>query len=502
MVLDCAKNKHALHHVGKAATSQLYQGIDGPASKLKEYRLAETPDEEPTIPNPDIFKFEESSSSTLSSSSSTLRDSSSSSQSNAFRFPLSSECAAHLELLEVFFVLRQRILRSVDIDHAMGIAPVRETKTGHNGDTKTFKDTKLWERRQDKWPKFLEFAVVRFLEWRNTMMHGRPQDEHSYLPPLDVIMVWHSFMLNPRLFQEYCVGTTLYKIRMPWKKIHEFINNRDWNFNYHADAARSFETSTGLAPDLFQEFSTWARGGVGPDEPEEADGDAEPPVPLVSLAVYKLEGEMEIPPVLDSLKPTHPARKYMSCFQAADKDLAIQLRDAVIRQTAFVDKMNAHMWIRSPGLAGTLRRGIERYDKFLKLLKLYPSTTIVPTLDIDLAWHTHQCSAVMYAKGMKDHVGRFINHDDSIVQGKLDVGFAQSRRYFRIHFGQEYRLCGCWDCEALLCEMEDAVAAAAGEEDGKLDMSAIAKRVDEQVMYYRLVEVARRKKQALPIRTT
>ena len=67
-----------------------------------------------------------------------------------------------------------------------------------------------------------------------------------------------------------------------------------------------------------------------------------------------------------------------------DKSTAIGLRDAVIRQSKFVDKMHDYLWIRSSALDGTLRRAIDRYDKFLKLYKLYPTTMFVPALDIEL----------------------------------------------------------------------------------------------------------------------
>ncbi|KAK3370941.1 hypothetical protein B0T24DRAFT_627414 [Lasiosphaeria ovina] len=485
MVLDSIDNKKALHTLGKTAMTRFYQNGHELAAKLHKFELAKTLEEQPVIPAPEIFNFESSSDSSSTFSGSTLL-------SGSFRLPLISECAAHLELLEVFFVLRQCILRSPEIDAAMGIEPIRETKTGRNGDTKTLKDKTLWHRRQDKWPKFLEFAVVRFLQWRKALLE-KPQD-HFYLPPLDVIMVWHSFMLNPRLFQNHCKAEPLYKLRMPWEKIHDSIDNNEWHFNHHADAARHFETNTGLAPDLFDQLSSWV-------DPTSGTSDAEPQVPMVKLTAYNLEDlTAELRMTIESLDPNHQASKYMSHFQDVDKDLAIQLKEAVIRQTAFVDKMNAHMWIRSPALQGTLRRGIERYDKFLKLLKLYPSTTVVPTLDIDLAWHTHQCSPSMYAKGMKERVGRFINHDDSIVKDKLDDGFAKSRKYFRIHFGQEYRLCGCWDCEVLMSEIEEGTAAAAATETGEeLDMPAIVKRVDERVMYFRFAEFSRRQKKPLPV---
>ncbi|OKP14554.1 hypothetical protein PENSUB_13906 [Penicillium subrubescens] len=54
-----------------------------------------------------------------------------------------------------------------------------------------------------------------------------------------------------------------------------------------------------------------------------------------------------------------------------------------------------------------------RYLKFLQLMK-ENQNTLVPTLDIDLIWHTHQLSPVAYEKYCKTHIGRPINHVDTI----------------------------------------------------------------------------------------
>jgi hypothetical protein len=49
-----------------------------------------------------------------------------------------------------------------------------------------------------------------------------------------------------------------------------------------------------------------------------------------------------------------------------------------------------------------------------------------------------------------------------------------------------YRICGCWDCEGLFSLLESA-------EEGNQEIEDIAGRVDEEMSYYRAVEVARRK---------
>jgi len=176
----------------------------------------------------------------------------------------------------------------------------------------------------------------------------------------------------------------------------------------------------------------------------------------------------------------------------------IQLAAAVQRQASFVQKMDAQLWIRSPALCGTLRRAQDRYNRFLKLFKLYPGTMLVPTLDIDLVWHTHQLSPSRYVDATVDIAGRFLDHDDKLEKSTLDEGIDKTKTLFRIRFGKEYAVCTCWDCEALL----DAVERRDEERDGESssELKLAAEEVADSVMFYRAVEVARRAGRALPTR--
>jgi len=114
---------------------------------------------------------------------------------------------------------------------------------------------------------------------------------------------------------------------------------------------------------------------------------------------------------------------------------------------------------------------------------------MVPTLDIDLAWHTHQLSPSQYCTDTQKLTGRYLNHDDKVVQDKLDIGFTMTKDQYRIRFGKEYRVCGCWDCEALLSAIAFVPAGEMPDED-------FVNLVYEDVMYFRAVEDARRNKQA------
>jgi hypothetical protein len=304
------------------------------------------------------------------------------------------------------------------------------------------------------------------------------RDENP-LPPLDVLMVWHAFLLNPRLFRSYCKNKVIYRTEFPWKQIHNAIDNNKWLYSLPKNASDHFQHATGIPSDLYAHMSGWSSLLI-----------------KTSLVALSLERSSHMPLSVPLLSPDDPVRRHFEAFHAVDRDFAIQLRDAVVRQTSFVDKMNAHLWIRSPAVDGTLRRAKERYSNFLTLFKLYPKTMFVPTLDIDLVWHTHQCSAAIYYEVTNNLAGKFVNHDDSIVQKKLDTGFDTTRGMYQIRFAEEYRICGCWDCEALLSKLEAATLA----QDDTPDMEAMAKEVISDVTYYRCVEHLRRKKKALPVR--
>ncbi|KAL4724483.1 hypothetical protein ACLX1H_009099 [Fusarium chlamydosporum] len=172
MALEHRYTKLSLHKQAKDIVS----GQERPADPNgKPYDIAYNPEDFPTIPVDSIFDFSDEIRRELSDPD--------------FALPTLAECATHLEFLETIFVLRQNILVSQDLDDVMQTQPDREEKTGVNGDIKTFKDEKLWERRQAKWPLFVEFATIRFLAWREEFNKSTNTEIiQDILPPLDVLM--------------------------------------------------------------------------------------------------------------------------------------------------------------------------------------------------------------------------------------------------------------------------------------------------------------------------
>jgi hypothetical protein len=100
---------------------------------------------------------------------------------------------------------------------------------------------------------------------------------------------------------------------------------------------------------------------------------------------------------------------------------------ASLRQREFAKKITSQKCkgIDSPF---ALSNATTRYHKFLLLLKrsrnvsAEKSFNIVPTLDIDLCWHTHQLYPTSYRNWCFTNFGREINHDDTISKANLEDG--------------------------------------------------------------------------------
>jgi hypothetical protein len=75
-----------------------------------------------------------------------------------------AECTVHLELLEAFMVLKQKLLTSNALDRAFSILPNDKLVT--KGRTRTREvDATFKTRRAVKWPIYIRLAATRFLRW-------------------------------------------------------------------------------------------------------------------------------------------------------------------------------------------------------------------------------------------------------------------------------------------------------------------------------------------------
>ncbi|KAF3481518.1 uncharacterized protein GIQ15_04277 [Arthroderma uncinatum] len=381
--------------------------------------------------------------------------------------PSVGECAVHLELLELFYYLQVRVLQSTELDAAFGIHPDKKTVFRKNYSSRRYepvvlRDKTFETRRKAKWHCFLDLAVLRFIRWAIKIDEAMESKgiRIPLLPPLDILMVWHALLLNPVQFEKYCVDnklTSICKLPFPWLDIHKAIDSENCLYK-PAEHDRLELPSDSLSDlDLFQHLVELGR----------AEDKARATLSRDSPQPSQVTASGNEPPWVKSGT----------------------LRENVERQASFVDKMHAQLWIRSPAVEGTLRRAVDRYEKFLWLFKHYPLTTLVPTLDIDLVWHTHLCSPEHYRHSMVARTGRFINHADTISKEVLSHGIDKTAEFFLVRFGQEYDVCKCWDCEAIALAIEERVDC---DTDRKMPLEASIEDIVHLVQGYRAMELERR----------
>lgn len=137
------------------------------------------------------------------------------------------------------------------------------------------------------------------------------------------------------------------------------------------------------------------------------------------------------------------------------------LWDAPLRQIGFVERILAEIVSVT---TIQLQNHQERYLKFLRLMKDHPKTVFVPTLDIDLFWHTHQLSPTAYDAYCRKHVGRPVNHDDTIAASGRSSALDDTKRYWALAY-HELFLGGPAAVVTLLAEKTAFYAAKCKEKE-------------------------------------
>ena len=85
---------------------------------------------------------------------------------------------------------------------------------------------------------------------------GYETDSGFCLPPLDVLMVWHAYMLNPRVYLEDSIRytkQTLWRTSFPWELIYRSIDNA--TFDLSKEGAVHFHQTTQRQWDPLQDNS-------------------------------------------------------------------------------------------------------------------------------------------------------------------------------------------------------------------------------------------------------
>lgn len=105
--------------------------------------------------------------------------------------------------------------------------------------------------------------------------------------------------------------------------------------------------------------------------------------------------------------------------------LPMDLVQGLFIQLEFVNKIcsNYEHWTN----ASTIDTAIARYGRFFNLLTTHPGKLLVPTMDIDLAWHAHQVAPdSLYRYHCELTTGKIIDHDDTLGKSPLAIGYART----------------------------------------------------------------------------
>ncbi|KAH6633873.1 hypothetical protein B0J18DRAFT_975 [Chaetomium sp. MPI-SDFR-AT-0129] len=409
--------------------------------------------------------------------------------------------------------------------------------------------------------------------------------QESMLPPLDVLMVWHTHMLNPRAFLEDAILAGMrdfWAIGLPWDLVNKAIDT-DFNYNVSPECKSFWSGMTGRAwenpndpmsktircprcstdvevpwttcevpenriSEIFDNYSGQGYGDsqfsfpctkcsvclrkellavdkfirdhkllLGPSnrpmpgtilDPKTGRPTAPPPARMphtfpnrmlksgcaairstitsivtsrsnwnpsmedVRQAIDAALAEKDSAKTIDKMttggRYRLPAasrvavRKMMSRYWENCSMFALDLSGAVMRQGVFVEKMCQLDWLHSPSARDTMARLLVKYRRFMGILTERPGNIAVPTLDVDLAWHTHQLDPTRYYAFTVNRGGRFIDHDDKIAENTLSEQFEWTSKVYQELYGEVYSECTCWYCESIRSSLVSSVGRALG----------------------------------------
>ena len=131
-------------------------------------------------------------------------------------------------------------------------------------------------------------------------------------------------------------------------------------------------------------------------------------------------------------------KRYSQCGLSS---LSVDLVQGMYRQLDFTNKLcsNYAYWTHP----AVLDAAIARYDMFLRIVPSAKGKMLVPTLDIDLAWHAHQQADDAYQRYTKAICGSVLNHDDDITGGDTSHGYTRAFMKWSQRYGEAISVAPC-----------------------------------------------------------
>ena len=123
---------------------------------------------------------------------------------------------------------------------------------------------------------------------------------------------------------------------------------------------------------------------------------------------------------------------HSKCISCTGKDLI----EGMYLQHKFISKVFSN--IDHYSNENTIKESISRYEKFIKLISENKEQSFVPTIDIDIVWHSHQLDTERYKNYCININGYLINHDDTIESDTLDESYRITYDMWKIKYGEKY----------------------------------------------------------------
>lgn len=119
---------------------------------------------------------------------------------------------------------------------------------------------------------------------------------------------------------------------------------------------------------------------------------------------------------------------------------SLDLVAAVQRQFRFIENIENLGWLH-PKKPSDHQVTIVRYHAWLNIVSKH-TKMLCPTLDIDLAWHTHQLNHAYYIDCFWT-VLRFLDHNDKVEKTFLRGAFDDTGSLWKREYNQPYSVCAC-----------------------------------------------------------
>lgn len=351
------------------------------------------------------------------------------------KYPNPGHLAAHLGLIECFRKFQKNVFSSEQLE----ILDLPSYPGTAGDETTTAGDTAATLSNSRRWDTLIRLAVARFLIWFENIesvlthaaaYHRFGPDSNAlhaaitadYLPPLDVMLVWYSYMQMPGAYRRDNLAHSspkLLEIPLPWEAVLAVMDLETFTYNLPSAAEKLFTTTTSQSADIF---------------------------------VYLTQ-----PPPYTKL---HPEKAFSVDLESVVHDL--------VDGNSFAESMSSLLFLRSPSLEGTMLRALAKYGALVQATDKKASLWLERIRDepaLELVWRTHMLYPMAYIEFSANTFGSdvLLKYDNNSLAYEIDIKNSstveQSTADSDTSSISAAEACYCWLCERIRDEDPNYIAS-------------------------------------------